>query len=114
MASCRRPGTNEGAGSSRVSADSMRAWTALSQEWKFGSVAVVTLTGSGARKRLQHFTFEHLDLLLGGLKALLAEARKLQATLVRSKRLLETEVAGLHTLDDALELGERLLETQLG
>ena len=91
----------------------MRAWTALSQDWKLGSVAV-TLTGPGGAERLEYFALQHLDLLLRRLQALLAEARELEPALVRRKRLLQTQVAGFHALDHPLELGKRLLEALLG
>ena len=61
------------------------------QAAKPGSGAVTGLGFHG--ELLQHLAFEHLDLALGRLQSLLAEARQLQPALVRFQRLLERELA---------------------
>src|SRR5689334_23010097 len=96
----------------------MRAWTPPIQAWKSGSVAptvsFVLRRSADFLERLENVAFENLHLLLGGFQPLLAEARELEAALVRGERLLEGKLAAFHARDDLLELGERLLEAQLG
>src|SRR5258708_27498922 len=86
----------------------MRAWTAPIQAWKAGSLTLAQI-----RQWFQHLAFEHLDLLLRRLEALLAEARELDAALVRGERLLERQLAAFHARHDFFQLRERLLESGL-
>ena len=65
-------------------------------------------------ERLLRFAFEHLDLLLRRLQLLLAEAGELEPALVRGERFLEGKVARFHARNDFFQLGERLLEVELG
>src|SRR5437762_3048266 len=108
MASCSRAGATCAPASRRESARSMRACTSPIQAWNPASV-----TTAEVGERLQDLAFEHLDLLARGFEALLAEARQLEAALVRRERLLEGELAGFHARDDLLELGQRGLEGEL-
>src|SRR5512134_1228560 len=112
MAACRRAGAMPAAGSNLASAASIRAWMSPIQAANPGSGAV---TGVGFQgELLQHLAFEHLDLALRGVQALLAEARQLQPALVRLQRLLEGQFAALHLRHELLQLGERALERGLG
>src|SRR5205823_12161245 len=95
-------------GSKRDSARSMRACTSPIQAWKAASV-----TTAEVGERLQDLAFEHLHLLARGFQPLLAEARELEAALVRRECLLEGQLARFHAGDDFLELGERRLEGEL-
>src|SRR3954469_5410443 len=101
------------AGSTRPSTLSMRACTPPIQAWKSVS-AIFTVLRRDALERFENFSFEHLDLLLSGLQLLLAEARELQPALVRGERLLERKLAAFHARHDFFQLGERLLEIELG
>src|SRR5262245_4954667 len=89
------------------------------QAAKSASVAFACIGGRGTRvervllKRLQDLALEHPHLLLRGLQALAAELRELEAALVRGDRLLEREAAAFHLLDEALQLGQGLLEAGL-
>src|SRR5438270_12856145 len=109
MASCRRAGATWAAGTMRASTASMRACTPLIHAWKSVST-IVTLVGLRG-ERLEDVAFEHLDLLLGRLELLLAEAGELESALVRGERLLERKLAAFHPCHDFFQLGERLLES---
>src|SRR3954469_12204876 len=111
MASCRRAGATCAAGSRRASAASILAWIPAIQAWKSASPA---FTGIRGPERLQHFALQDPDLLLRSLELLLAEARELQAPLVRGERLLEGELAAFHPRNDFFQLRERFLESGLG
>src|SRR5688500_13340085 len=107
MASCSRAGAMCAAGRTRASTLSIRAWTPPIQAPKSPSLGFTGFQG------LEHFAFEDLHLLLGGLELLLAKARQLDAALVRRQRLLERQLAALHLRNDLFQLGERLLEGEL-
>jgi hypothetical protein len=83
------------------------------QAWKSVS-AIFTVLRGDLLQRLEHFAFEHLDLLLRRLQLLLAEAGELEPALVRGERFLEGKVTRFHARDDFFQLGERLLEVELG
>src|SRR5947209_2606903 len=108
-------------GSRRASVDSIRACTPAIQAWKSpeadadGSVCLLVFIGLRSRRseRLEHVALQDLDLLLGRLQLLLAEARELEAALVRGERLLERKLAALHSRHDFFELGQRFLERKL-
>src|SRR6185295_5646299 len=105
-------------GSRRASAVSMRAWTSPIQALKSASTILTVslafaLFGSGG-ERLENVSFENFYLLLGGLEPLLAEARELEPALVRGERLFERQLAAFHARDNFFQLGEGLLETELG
>src|SRR3954467_6135620 len=101
------------AGSRRASAVSMRACRPTIQAWKSGSTAVTAaFTRVDRTEGLQDLAFQDLHLLLSDLELLLAEARELEAALVRGERLLERELAAFHPGHDFFQLGERLLEGQ--
>jgi len=102
------------AGSSLASAASMRAWTSPIQAWKSVSVALIRIALGGLLERLEDFTLEHLHLLLRRLEAALAEAGEFEPALVRGKCLFERQIAAFHARDDFFQLGESLLETELG
>src|SRR5262245_11074384 len=110
MASCRRAGATCAGGRSRASTVSMRAWIPPIQAWKSLSTIFI---GRGSGERFEHFSFEHLDLLLRRLQLLLAVARQLEPALVRGERLLERQLAAFHARDDFFQLSQRLLEIQL-
>src|SRR5437764_7720756 len=95
-------------GSKRDSARSMRACTSPIQAWKAASV-----TTAKVGERLEDLAFEHLDLLARGFEPLLAEARELEAALVRSECLLKRQLARFHARNDFLELRQRGLESEL-
>src|SRR3970282_1867907 len=105
MAWCSRAGATWGCGSSRARVDSILVCTPPIQAWKSDSVAFTGL--GGGRQGFQDFAFEHLDLLLGGLQAALAQARELEPALVGGERLLERQFAAFHACDDFFQLGER-------
>src|SRR3990172_486131 len=100
----------------RASASSMRAWIPPIQAWESASTGLIAALARlcAGREGLEHVALEHLHLLLRGFEPPLAEARQLQAALVRGERLLERKLAALHARDDLLQLGERFLETQAG
>src|SRR5512145_1903816 len=111
MAWCSRSGTTWLPGSSRTSAASIRACTPPIHPWKSVSITFIGI-GRG-RERLEHLAFENLDLLLRRLQLLLAEARQLQAALVRGEGLLERKLAAFHAGNDFFQLGESFLERKL-
>jgi hypothetical protein len=95
----------------------MRAWTFPIQAPKSASAALTCFTRGGFRdffQRLEDFPFEDLHLLLGGLEPLLAETGELEPALVRGKRLFERQISAFHARNDFFQLGEGLLETELG
>src|SRR3990172_6718795 len=99
----------------RASASSMRAWIPPIQAWESASTGLIAALARlcAGREGLEHVAPEHLHLLLRGFEPPLAEARQLQAALVRGERLLERKLAALHARDDLLQLGERFLESQI-
>src|SRR6185503_19761461 len=113
MASCSRAGATLATGRTRPSTFSMRACTPPIQAWKSVS-AIFTVLRGDALERFENFPFEHLDLLLCRLQLLLAEARELEPALVGGERLLERKLAAFHLGHDFFQLGERLLEVELG
>src|SRR6266850_340290 len=113
MASCRRAGARCACGSTRASAVSIRAWIAPIQAPKPVSASLTGLRFRRGSQRLENLALQNFDLLLGRFQALLAEARQLQAALVRGERLLERQLAALHAADDFFQLRERLFEGQL-
>jgi hypothetical protein len=92
----------------------MRAWTLPIQDWKSYSAALRFISFGGGGEGLQNVPLENFDLLLGGLEPLLAKARELEPALMRGQRLLERKLAAFHARDDFFQLGERLLEAELG
>src|SRR5690606_19830728 len=61
-------------------------------------------------ERLEEVGLEHADLLLDRGEALAATAHQLRAPAIGGEGLLEAQGAGLHPLDDGLELGDCRLE----
>src|SRR5687767_12217279 len=107
MASCSRAGEMAGAGNSRASARSTRACTEPIHAGKEIAAPSVAAPASfifiGSRsgcERLEDLAFEHAHLLLRRLQVRLAEPGELEPALVRAKRLLERQLAGLHAIDD--------------
>src|SRR6266480_5967934 len=103
MASCRRCGAIPADGRKRSSAASTRAWTLVIQ-------AVNSLVVVGTGEVFQRVFFENLDLLLRAREHTLAVLSQLQASLVRGKGLLQSQLPGLHAGDDLLQLGQGGLE----
>src|SRR6266849_4899065 len=99
MASCRRCGAIPVGGRKRSSAASTRAWT-------FAIQAVKSFVVVGTGEIFQRVFFKHLDLLLRAGEYPLAVLSQLQASLVRGKRLLQSQLSGLHAGHDLLKLGE--------
>ena len=60
--------------------------------------AVITIEPG---ERLEHFAFQHLDLLLRGFQSLLTEARELEPAAMRGKRLLQAQAAAFHLGNDS-------------
>src|SRR6267143_1280958 len=89
MASCRRAGARCACGSRRASAASIRAWIAPIQASKPVSASLTGFRFCRGSQRLENLALQNLDLLLRRFQTLLAEARQLQAALVRSERLLQ-------------------------
>src|SRR5688572_15982304 len=95
----------------------MRACTSPIQAWKSTSAAPICLAlGRFGHflERLQHLAFEHLYLLLRAFEPLLAETGELEPALVGGKCLFQRQVPAFHARDDFFQLGEGLLETELG
>src|SRR2546430_3468259 len=103
MASCRRCGAIPVDGRKRSSAASTRAWTLAIQ-------AVNSLVVVGTGEVFQRVFFEHLDLLLRAGEHALTVLSQLQASLVRAKGLLQSQLPGLHAGHDLLQLGQGGLE----
>src|SRR5258706_12911569 len=119
MASCRRAGASCAPGRLRWRAASTRTWIDPIQAAKSASVVIAAIgcagrrVGGQAREGLEHFAFQHLDLLLRGFEALAALLGQLEAPLVRRQRLFEREAAVLHLRHETFELGKGLLEARL-
>src|SRR6266513_1787198 len=106
MASCRRCGAIPAEGRKRSSAASTRAWT-------FAIQALNSFVVVGTGEVFQRVFFEHLHLLLRAGEDPLAILSQLQASLVRGKGLLQSQLSGLHAGHDLLQLGEGGLEALL-
>src|SRR5258706_12037458 len=99
MASCRRRGAIAAGGRNRSSDASTRAWTLAVQ-------AVNSFVVVGTGEVFQRIFFEHLHLLLRTGEHPLAVLSELKPPLVGGKRLLQSQLSGLHAGDDLLQLGE--------
>src|SRR5882724_3893085 len=102
MASCRRCGAIAAGGRKRSSDASTRAWT-------FAIQAVNSFV-VGTGEVFQRVFFEHLHLLLRAGEDPLAVLSELKAPLMGGKRLLQSQLSGLHAGHDLLQLGESGLE----
>src|SRR5712664_3011197 len=103
MASCRRCGAIPADGRKRSSAVSTRAWT-------FAIQAVNSCVVVGTGEVFQGVFFKHLHLLLRAREDPLAVLSQLEASLVRGKGLLQSQLSRLHAGHDLLQFGQGGLE----
>src|SRR5579885_1206564 len=99
MARCRRCGVRSASGRAAARTSSIRRWMRALQLAKSSgswpapgpccSAACSAVIGFGTAEILQHLALEHFDLLLGGVKTLLAESGQRGTPLIRGEGRLK-------------------------